>query len=124
MLARPEPAPASPNERKRALKLVQQVAKRLADRKFLSDRPAELLAADLKVALGPRMGEPLSCERYGPEGDALQQTSTGLARYRKSTNIPTFISVSLLLVGVAFVASILPAYFATKVDPLQMLRDE
>jgi hypothetical protein len=36
------------------------------------------------------MGDPLSCERYGPEGDALQQTTTGLARYSKSANIPTF----------------------------------
>ena len=40
------------------------------------------------------------------------------------TDVPTFLSVSLILVSVAFVASILPAYFATRVDPLQMLRDE
>ena len=38
------------------------------------------------------MGTPLSCERPGPEGDALQQTTTGMARYRKSTNIPSFTS--------------------------------
>jgi hypothetical protein len=48
--------------------------------------------AALRAALGDRMGDPVSCERYGPEGDALQQTSTGLARYRKATNTPTFIS--------------------------------
>jgi hypothetical protein len=50
--------------------------------------------AALRAALGDRMGDPVSCERYGPEGDALQQTSTGLARYRKATNTPTFISGS------------------------------
>jgi hypothetical protein len=46
--------------------------------------------AGLKELLGDRMGTPVSCERPGPEGDALQQTTTGMARYRKSTNIPTF----------------------------------
>jgi hypothetical protein len=48
--------------------------------------------ASLKERLGDRMGTPLSCERPGPEGDALQQTTTGMARYRKSTNIPSFTS--------------------------------
>ena len=42
----------------------------------------------------------------------------------RATDVPTFLTVSLLLAGVAFAASILPAYAATKVDPLQMLRDE
>jgi hypothetical protein len=50
--------------------------------------------AALKQAVGDRMGEPASCERYGQEGDALQQTTTGLARYRKATNTPTFTSGS------------------------------
>jgi ABC-type lipoprotein release transport system permease subunit len=37
--------------------------------------------------------------------------------------VPAFVSVPLLLVSVAFVASVLPAYFATKVDPLEMSRN-
>jgi hypothetical protein len=48
--------------------------------------------AALKEVVGEKMGEPASCERYGPEGDALQQTTTGLARYRKASNTPTFTS--------------------------------
>jgi hypothetical protein len=50
--------------------------------------------AALKEIVGERMGEPASCERYGPEGDALQQTTTGLARHRKASNTPTFTSGS------------------------------
>ena len=45
--------------------------------------------AALKDVVGDKMGEPASCERYGPDGDALQQTTTGLARYRKVSNTPT-----------------------------------
>src|SRR5215216_4239395 len=55
--------------------------------------PAFVLGfAGLKERLGDRMGEPLSCERPGPTGDALQQTTTGVARYRKNTNVPSFTS--------------------------------
>ena len=47
--------------------------------------------ANLKSLLGDKMEEPLECEHANPEnGDSLQQTTTGLAFYRKSTNIPTF----------------------------------
>ena len=44
-----------------------------------------------KSQLGEIMGDPLECEHANPEnGDTLQQTSTGLSFYRKSTNTPTF----------------------------------
>ena len=47
--------------------------------------------AALKAALGPVMGEPIECEHNdGNSGDIVQQTSTGLAFWRKSTNTPTF----------------------------------
>jgi hypothetical protein len=47
--------------------------------------------AHLKSLLGSTMGEPLECEHANPEnGDSLQQTTTGLSFYRKSTNTPTF----------------------------------
>lgn len=47
--------------------------------------------ADLKFRLGDRMGEPLECEHTDPtNGDALQTTTTGLAFYRSSTNVPMF----------------------------------
>jgi hypothetical protein len=47
--------------------------------------------AALKNALGDLMGEPIECEHNdGGSGDILQQTTTGLAFWRKSTNTPTF----------------------------------
>jgi len=47
--------------------------------------------AALKSALGPVMGEPVECEHNeGDSPDILQQTTTGLAFWRKSTNTPTF----------------------------------
>ncbi|MCC6177542.1 MAG: hypothetical protein IT305_19760 [Chloroflexi bacterium] len=47
--------------------------------------------ADLKDQLGPIMGEPVECEHTnGANGDVLQQTTTGLAFWRKSSNTPTF----------------------------------
>lgn len=47
--------------------------------------------AYLKSLLGNVMGEPLECEHYNAQnGDSLQQTTTGLAFYRKATNTPTF----------------------------------
>jgi HKD family nuclease len=45
----PSPTPATANERKRALKLVEQVADRLASEAYLLERPPEMLSADLKV---------------------------------------------------------------------------
>lgn len=47
--------------------------------------------ADLKAALGAVMGDPVECEHANSaNGDTLQQTSTGLAIYRQSTNTPEF----------------------------------
>ena len=47
--------------------------------------------AALKSALGPVMGEPIECEHNdGTSGDIIQQTTTGLAFWRRSTNTPTF----------------------------------
>lgn len=47
--------------------------------------------AALKSVLGSVMGDPIECEHTnGSNGDVLQQTTTGLAFWRKSTNMPTF----------------------------------
>lgn len=47
--------------------------------------------ASLKAALGDVMGDPIECEHASPpSGDVLQQTSTGLAYWRRATNTPTF----------------------------------
>ena len=47
--------------------------------------------AQLKAQLGDIMGSPVECEHTnGANGDVLQQTTTGLAFWRKSTNTPTF----------------------------------
>jgi hypothetical protein len=45
----------------------------------------------LSDQLGAAMGQPVECEHANPtNGDTLQQTTTGLSFYRKSTNTPTF----------------------------------
>jgi hypothetical protein len=47
--------------------------------------------AALKASLGATMGDPVECEHNdGATGDVLQQTTTGLAFWRQSTNTPTF----------------------------------
>ena len=48
--------------------------------------------AALHDTLGARMGEPITCEFADPDGtgDIEQNTSVGLAFWRKSTNTPTF----------------------------------
>jgi hypothetical protein len=48
--------------------------------------------ADLKARLGEAVGEPVTCEFADPKGsgDVHQQTSKGLAFWRKGTNMPTF----------------------------------
>jgi predicted permease len=55
---------------------------------------------------------------------ALSRVLSSLVFGVKATDIPTFLSVSALLVGVGFFASVMPAYRATRVDPLKTLRDE
>jgi hypothetical protein len=54
--------------------------------------PAFVLGfADLKLALGSVMGDPIECEHpNSANGDTLQQTSTGLAIYRQASNSPEF----------------------------------
>jgi ABC-type antimicrobial peptide transport system permease subunit len=42
----------------------------------------------------------------------------------KASDLATFTSVSLLLVAVSFLASLLPAYRATRVEPVTTLREE
>jgi putative ABC transport system permease protein len=42
----------------------------------------------------------------------------------KPTDVPTFVAVAGLLATVALVASFIPAYRATRVDPIRTLRDE
>lgn len=48
--------------------------------------------AALKFDLGATMGEPMSCEYADPggTGDTLQDTTAGLAFWRRATNTPTF----------------------------------
>jgi hypothetical protein len=48
--------------------------------------------AAIKTQLGDAVGNPTSCEFADPNGtgDVLQQTSNGLAFWRKSSNTPTF----------------------------------
>jgi hypothetical protein len=48
--------------------------------------------ADMQAMLGAAMGQPVTCEFPDPNGtgDVHQQTTTGLAFWRKSTNTPTF----------------------------------
>jgi ABC-type antimicrobial peptide transport system permease subunit len=53
-------------------------------------------------------------------GEVLSKLVFGV----KTTDPVTFAAVSLLLAAVAFAASVIPAWRATKVDPIQALREE
>ncbi|MDP8921925.1 MAG: hypothetical protein M3O34_03510 [Chloroflexota bacterium] len=46
--------------------------------------------AVLAARLGPIVGEPIECAHPNDAGDVLQHTTTGLAFWRKATNMPTF----------------------------------
>ena len=53
--------------------------------------------ASLKASLGDTMGDPLECEHQdGSSGDTLQQTTTGLAFWRKSTNTWSKVSTRII----------------------------
>ena len=55
---------------------------------------------------------------------ALGQVLATLIYGVQTTDPSTYVAVATLLVGVAFVASIIPAYRATLIDPIRTLRDE
>ncbi|MGE5114372.1 MAG: ABC transporter permease [Acidobacteriaceae bacterium] len=55
---------------------------------------------------------------------ALSRVLSTLVFGVKATDITTFVTVSAILVGVGLFASMLPAYRATRVDPLTTLREE
>jgi predicted permease len=55
---------------------------------------------------------------------ALSRVLSSLVYGVKPTDIPTFVSVSALLIAVGLLASAVPAYRASRVNPLDTLRDE
>jgi putative ABC transport system permease protein len=55
---------------------------------------------------------------------ALSRVLSTLVFGVKATDIATFLTVSAILVSVGMFASVLPAWRATRVDPLKTLRDE
>jgi hypothetical protein len=71
--------------------------------------------ARLASVVGPSMGQPTECEHTEtPGGDVVQRTSTGLAYWRKSTNVPTFTTGAEHW---AVVDDGLEAWTGTSVDP-------
>jgi putative ABC transport system permease protein len=55
---------------------------------------------------------------------ALGRVLTKLVYGVSTRDVPTLVAVSIVLILVALLASILPAYRATCVEPVQILRDE
>jgi ABC-type antimicrobial peptide transport system permease subunit len=55
---------------------------------------------------------------------ALSRVLSTLVFGVKATDVATFLTVSAILVSVGMFASVLPAWRATRVDPLKTLRDE
>jgi putative ABC transport system permease protein len=91
----------------------------------------------IRIALGARLGDVLRMVvvegmkptllgvAIGTGGAlALGRVLSGLIYGVKPTDLVTFLAVTLLLGAIALLASILPAYRATKVDPMVALRYE
>ena len=55
---------------------------------------------------------------------ALGRVLSSLIYGVKATDLATFTGVTIGLVGVGFVASIIPAYRATRIEPVKTLREE
>jgi S1-C subfamily serine protease len=73
--------------------------------------------ADLKAQIGEAVGDPLSCEYSDPNGtgDVHQRTTTGLAFWRKSTNIASFTNGAEHW---AFASGGLVFWTGTSIDPV------
>jgi predicted permease len=91
----------------------------------------------IRLALGARLGDVLRMVVFegmkptllgvaiGVAGAlALGRVLSGLIYGVKPTDPITFVAVTFLLAGIALIASIIPAYRATKVDPMVALRYE
>ena len=55
---------------------------------------------------------------------ALGRVAASLIYGVSSRDLVTFLAVTMLLILVSFAASLIPAFRATRVDPLAVLRDE
>jgi hypothetical protein len=87
------PVAAAPSQPARAASPVSSLQQPAGNGCGAGARPTFTLGfADIKARLGDVVGTATTCEFADPNGtgDVLQQTSTGLAFWRKSTNTPTF----------------------------------
>jgi len=91
----------------------------------------------IRMALGAQIRDVLRLIIYEGMKPALLGLSVGIAGALllgrvlaklvfgvKTTDPATFFAVSVLLAGVALLATAMPAYRATRVDPMRILRDE